>query len=848
MDADAASSCHSCGAAISKDELAQGLAVRLGGNLVCPLCVDGLPGEAQVRINRVRAMRGLDAVTYRVPSPLHPQLARYTFTTAGNLVVHRHELADTGRFDAPLLPASRPAPAPAPGPAAGAAGPGRGRWMAAGAVVAALALGGGALALRGDPPPAVEGPPAATPAVEAAERPAKRRIDYASGALRAWEEAATDPDCPAEVREAIAGEIIAGRTRALDEAERALTEGDRERAAMLLAEDDLPQHVLFTGLRQRAAGLTRRAMEPAPGPVPVAAAPEPAPEPPPAAPPAPPAVAPPVVERPAPPAAPPADGPPAATGSSDRLLIPIADLAELPDRHDWSARRGGRALRADTGALARTLALAGGRYQAWVRAHGGETAGSVQLVLGATRTPPVALPPARTAAWHRVVAEVELPAGPCTLQVVALGRGASVADVYLAGAGLPGPERAEADALAPTWLPDPPPPAEPVEPVARSGPWSPRFADAHPTLDPLHPGSRVPAGLPGNAGPIHESIARARRKHGFALDLAAVDTAGGGLALLVHPMRPDRTRLAITLVDADNRRHQLPPSTIDPGRWNTLLVPTAAAAGQVDADRLRSVLIEDVDALTTSFLLAKVAVARGEAPSEAALELRPPALLPIGYGELDRALAAVALKRRSRNWRRDLDPARLKVLIGHQLLMGEWDTMARKGLAEVLREPLRNEELPGRTLQEFVMQDAWLDALFDPPPDKPAVLDPEKHHLVVLCTAGIEFPVGLTEPQAFLNLWTRLIDKCIERGVLPVTVLGPNKVDAADVAEVELLWTHVEGWLRRNRPGLPIIDLRPAKAISYQRFAPGMAQLSVRLLVDGYGELYRRILALKQLK
>ena len=82
--------------------------------------------------------------------------------------------------------------------------------------------------------------------------------------------------------------------------------------------------------------------------------------------------------------------------------------------------------------------------------------------------------------------------------------------------------------------------------------------------------------------------------------------------------------------------------------------------------------------------------------------------------------------------------------------------------------------------------------------------------------------------------------------MLPVTVLGPNKVDATDVAEVEKLWTNVEAHLRKHRPGLPIIDLRPAKAVSYQRFAPGMAKLSAQLLVDGYGELYRRIMVLKK--
>jgi len=836
MDASATTSCHACGALVAKDELAQGLAVRIDGNLICPLCVDGLPGEAQVKINQVRALRGLNSVTYRVDRPRHPQLAAYTFTTAGNLVVHRRELASSGRFAAPMLPP--PSERPAAPVAAPNLTPRRlNRNVLLGSVSLAVVGIGLALVTRGSGA-ATNGPVATIPIPTETTRPAKRRLDYASGALRAWDEAATDPDCPAEVREAIAAEVIAARTRALDDAERALEGGNPHLAATTMAGDEVPQHVLFAALHRRADSLAQRIAAPplAPIPTPPVALASPPPVPPPSLAPAP-------VPTPAAPIA-----VAVSPSSSDCLLLKAADLAEAAGRNDWDRNKGGLSLSNESGSLARTLALAGGHYQVWVRARGVATAASVQVVLGKARTAPTVLPPAKTAAWHRLADSIELPPGPCRLQVVALGLGAVVADIYLAGTDLPTPERVAERATAPTWLPDTPDTVEPPKPTAQVGPWSPRFLGVHPVVDPLDPLTRVPTGLPGNAGPIHESVAKNRKKHGFTLDLTGVDISGGGVALLVHPVRPDRTQLAITLIDADDKRHLLPAMALEPGRWNTVLVPAAAGAGQVDADRLKAIAIEDVNPLTTSFLLAKVAIGTGEAPTATALELRDPALLPLPYADLERALTAVAAKRRSRNWRRDFDPALLKVLIGHQLLMGEWNTLARKGLAEVLKEPLKNDELPVRTIQAIVLQDQWLDALFEPPPDTPAVLDPAKHHLVILCTAGIEFPVGLSEPQAFLNLWVKLIDKCIERGVLPVTVLGPNKVDAADVAEVELLWSHVETYLRKNRPGLPILDLRPARAISYQRFAPGMAKLSVNLLVDGYGELYRRILALKKLK
>jgi hypothetical protein len=56
---DASLSCARCNAVISAEELAEGLAVKVDGDLVCSMCVDTLPGEAQVQINQMRAVRGL---------------------------------------------------------------------------------------------------------------------------------------------------------------------------------------------------------------------------------------------------------------------------------------------------------------------------------------------------------------------------------------------------------------------------------------------------------------------------------------------------------------------------------------------------------------------------------------------------------------------------------------------------------------------------------------------------------------------------------------------------------------------------------------------------------------------
>jgi hypothetical protein len=96
--------CARCNTAISAAELSEGLAVRVDGDLVCSMCVDTLPGEAQVQINQMRAVRGLSVTTYQVVDQRLPQLQLYSFTNSANITGHRRKLATDGFFDAPLLP------------------------------------------------------------------------------------------------------------------------------------------------------------------------------------------------------------------------------------------------------------------------------------------------------------------------------------------------------------------------------------------------------------------------------------------------------------------------------------------------------------------------------------------------------------------------------------------------------------------------------------------------------------------------------------------------------------------------------------------------------------------------
>ena len=96
--------CDRCGCSIAPSDLQQGLAIRIGNEVVCPTCVDSLPSDTQLKINQIRAMRGMDSTTYRINDPRRPSTQLYTFSTTANLIRHRHSLRTSGRFDAPLLP------------------------------------------------------------------------------------------------------------------------------------------------------------------------------------------------------------------------------------------------------------------------------------------------------------------------------------------------------------------------------------------------------------------------------------------------------------------------------------------------------------------------------------------------------------------------------------------------------------------------------------------------------------------------------------------------------------------------------------------------------------------------
>ena len=97
--------CSRCDGPVNSDDLVEGLAVRIDGLTVCEMCIETLSPALRIQINRVRALKGLAVVTYRVARRQHPDHHFYSFTSAGLLLLHRRALVHGTEFATPDLPA-----------------------------------------------------------------------------------------------------------------------------------------------------------------------------------------------------------------------------------------------------------------------------------------------------------------------------------------------------------------------------------------------------------------------------------------------------------------------------------------------------------------------------------------------------------------------------------------------------------------------------------------------------------------------------------------------------------------------------------------------------------------------
>ena len=832
-------SCSRCGASISSDELNGGLAVRVDGNLVCPMCVDTLPGEAVVRINQVRAMRGLEATTYAVKVDQLPRLQLFSFTTSANVTSHRRKLASDGFFEAPPLPppAERqriPTPSspkvvtdrvargllPARTPMLIAAG---------GTLVVLIGI---ALALTLARP---EKKPAANPA-QASEVPPPRpvqvmktRLDYPVEPLQAWTQAAQDHDCPTLVLQGIGQELVRKRGLQLDDADLAIAERRPDDATALANAMTVPDDIAFRELHHREQELRARVLAVRT----LATAP--------VAPPSPLAIAPPVVAPvPAPPPAQPKPRPPETVAAPLVLKAEEADLAGTklqvegpPGQRNIGFWTNG----ADTARWSLKVETPG-RYRVdLLLAIGGAPTEAV-LEIG-DRQLPAAL--ATTGSWTSFTT--------VTLGVVELPRAGRVA-VRLRARTIANwqPLNISAITLVPSTEPET---AQPIPPPVVVGitPWRHLFVtgarDKPPREVALDGSEFIPPGLPGGVTQVFRSTrSQALRHHAAFLDLANAPASNGGVVLLVHPGRNDRNELIPSLTDAKGTTVKFDPVALPNGEWTTVVLPVTPASG-LDASQLLTLALEDDQKAAqipddSGFFIAHAVSVSGRAPTAADLGLRPSALLPDAnrLRNLPHLLEVLAKNRKRPNAQKLLETGRMRFLLGGWSRNQEWRLTMRKQV-----EPALSGNTPGTMMSEMTFTEAWLDAMTRAK-GKDGVLDPQLIHLAVIWTGGDELTAFPDPAQAVNGFWKRRLEQLIDVGILPLVIIGPNFQKGERRAQADQLWQQFVGLPPVKVYSMPVIDLRALPTTDEGTWDATTAALASHLVADAITET---MLALRRL-
>lgn len=892
MDQPTTTPCSSCGAPISAGELAEGLAVRIDGKLICPLCVDTLPGTAQVKINQLRAIRGLDVTTYRVPRRRYPRLHAYSFTTTTQLNQHRRALQGGGRFDAPTIPIDhKPVPKlpPATRRAPGLQAP----WVWIAGAGAAVVILGTVIALgfsgdRSDSTTPASTTPGSTAAAPVAATPSseKQRVDYDPAARVAWQEASTDPTCPSPLLAQIAKELEREIAATLNAIEVRVTEGHAREAARALTEVEIPDDLRFRPLRERIEPLSRRIalarvqqpdrpLPPGDDPAPVdATPPTPAPDAPSATPPVTPPVTPVVAD----------DAP--STPASVAWYIPAVALGERPGQNAWRpvGPTGRRLITAD-GSISGGFRLEPGAYRCWVRVAPSDGQDStVNVIVGGHKSEMLRLVRASPIDWYPIdIPDLAVVSAEVHIQITAIGRDTTVHAIFLESPGGQGPGDAvlsgrattppsltRADDAPVAMVDEVPPPADLTDP-ASADPAADAPVDPPATADPAASSAPLPAlslddfthkvvpwdplelpptrgrddpsdaryTAPDQGGPYQQSeLMRRTGSNHVALRFPEPLSPGSGVAMLVHPRRADREALVAIFNDQQGRSVRV-DCPLDPMTWNRVLITAPDNRNPWVAMRL-----EDVRSATTEFLVGKTVITPDRAATADDLDLRGRALLTPTYSELIDLVRLVSGPRKQNN-PRWINPSKFKILLTERMTAGNWTTAVRAQLKAVFREPWKGEDAPDKTLEKLVLHDQWLTDLFKEKDPKKAVVHPDRHHLLVVITAGNELQAGMSAEQGVRNFWIPLVNSSLEAGIIPVPVLGPSRVDADKLDEADRMWTLLDEEMAKRKLVLPKIDLRPARSISVDRMEQGHAQLANDLLCTALGELHDRLQRLK---
>jgi len=897
--------CSTCNGPISNEDLAQGLAVRVDGETICPMCVDLLPGRAQFEINKLRALKGFSATTYRVLVPAHVDHLRFTFTTASNIMGHYRTIRAEGDFVAPWLPEQvstiRPK-TPKPGSRnhsssttgvrasrtslaqAAHAAPGASRqWLyigtGVGVLVVLCVVTAGLLLSQSHHPKAR---PAAAPGTSHSAL-ASVRSDYPADPFTAWMMCTTDPRCPQDLVISIDQELRTHLQAALDQTAVQLQGHAYAAAATLLGAVRIPDDASFNALRGRAKDLQAQLADmSAPAPTPAPPEPGPAPQEAAVAPPVetpPPSVAPPVggplvgddaqhplATTPAPLIVPPpAPAPAPAPPSGESWMIPTRDL--LPPGSSAVSRDGVLVMGSE---LQRTLPpLGGGSYQIWTK--GGnphDPQGSLMLMLDGQLVQTLSGSAASADDWHVLTPNIGLAPGAHLLQIEVVGDGWQIGGFYIATTSYPEPARNPPFTKAP-WPNAPvataPAPAHGADQIAIPAPaltgqrhvlpWTPSFTwPATLRPEPLDGTANIPSPWPAGSPPFYRAqLFTPAGPDTLVLHLLRKDVQGGGVVMVLNPMRIDRKMLRVFLEWTEDSpsgeleardAHVVPlePLIFSAQAWQVFSITLPDVSKLPRHLRLR---LDDVADLapddSRGFLLGSVVTVANGRPD--ASDLGPISAPFLGSDiisdpdyqrKMIEILGRVGAHRDGGHPWTDshiFNPLALQILVAQAT--PDWMSQMKHRLLQIGPVPVPRSGL----IKTMGLDPDWFQS-HEFGHGRP-VLDPNEVSLGVIMLNGQEAMTALHDPDELSNFVRRLakglIDGDLGRlgGILPVFVIGmtTNNPMAGQQQQIANAWS--SALLSLKDLGLPVIDISNAQFS--QTDTP--EQASVRLLGDGLATL-----------
>ena len=794
-------SCTRCGTMIDDEELGSGLAVRVDGELVCELCVDTLPSAAVVRINQVRALRGLEATTYLVKLKHLPRLQLYSFTTSVNITQHRRKVATDGFFEAPLLPSpAEREKIPASPVRVTTDRIARGQFpartpMVIAAAVTLVVLGGIAIAfavmsptkktaLRPDTLAELP-PPVPTKAL-------KTRLDYAVDAMDAWLQAAPDSGCPTVVLQGICQELLQKRKRQLDDAESALSERRLDDAAAQLNVLALPDDIAFRQGRARESDLHARlltartvaTLKPT-----VAISPAiPLPIPPP--------ISPVIIPVPEP-----------VTNASGEITLKAPDAritgTQLQLCSDLTL--GYWFSPADSAWWSVTIPKPC-RYRVTVLVSGTEK--NIWLAVEIADQVLAAPSVSDQGYFHYLTLDFGVmslaAANNLTLRLRSFDsahwKPVNIRSVTLTPT---------TDEVTPAPAPIARPPAvveKPIIPFTVAA-WNGAFVaiakEKKPRTVSLTGAEPIPQNLPGGVTQLFRSLKSASlKRHVATLDLGIASALNGGIALLIHSGRNDRKEVIPSLTDAKGETVRLSPLTLPNDEW-TSVVLSLPADDSVDASQLVALTLEDVPKSAhipddAGFFIAKAVVVSGRSATVADLAIRPSALLadPKRFLNLKKLVDVLAQKRKKSPGQKFIEPARIRFLVGKWCNDQAWQNSMKQNLT-----PFTGDKAPNPLIMGMTFTEPWLDAMTKA---ANAPLDPQAIHIAVLWIGGEEATAFPDVQQTLAKFWDKRLGQILEAGILPIIVIGPNHQTAEKRLLAEQVW---QSFVVRFF-SLPVIDLR----------------------------------------